>query len=293
MVRNARLALLATVAVAFTSGVAQAGSANSYSNGTPSVMTYAAPAAPQAQPYYAPAPAPAVAPRDGYYDNSMGNNETFGYQQSHACGGVLDGEKCLVILNDHMRRVRLSQPAGTILVGNPTIADVTVLGNDTMFVSARSIGATNIIALDKDGNEIVTYEVFVKEPKTKRVVLRNAGFAANYQCTPDCERALTQSDDAQFYNATAGQVGSDMGLDQQAIGMQSGSNPNTTPTAGVAPVGGQSAGGMIPGGQQQQQAGGNTLTGSIQSLGAAVSPVTNIIGGGSAPVRTDAPALPN
>jgi len=41
--------------------------------------------------------------------------------ESHACRGALEGATCLVILNEHMRRVRLERDAGTILVGNPTI----------------------------------------------------------------------------------------------------------------------------------------------------------------------------
>lgn len=300
MVRNARLALLATVTVVLTTAAAQAGSLNSYGDSVsqPSVSTYAAgaPAAPQIQPYYDPAPETPVAgaARGGYYDPAQGNNEDFGYQQSHACGGAVDGEKCLVILNDHMRRVRLDRDAGTILVGNPTIADVTVLGNDTMFVSARSIGSTNIIALDKAGNEIATYEVFVREPRTKRVVLRNAGIAENYQCAPHCERALTQSDSLDPYKARRGIVASDISLDQQAIGLQSGVNPNADPqAAGLANAAGAvgGAGGGIAGaigGLGQSAAPGSGALGSI------VDRVSGFAGGGgasAAPARTDAPPL--
>lgn len=286
MVRNARLALFATVAIALTSGAAQAGSINSYSGGTPAASgyTYVPPTQPlPAQPYVAPA-----APKDGYYDDSLGNNSDFGYSQSSACGGVLDGEKCLVILNDHMRRVRLPRPAGTILVGNPIIADVTVLGNDTMFVSARTIGSTNIIALDKAGNEIVTYEVFVREPRTKRVVLRNGGDIANYQCAPNCERALTQSDAPQPHSSKLGVINADLGLDSRGIGMQSGSNPNADPGSAA------NAGGAVGGGQP-----GEGMVGGVQQLGASVAPGVNAVesvigavgGTSNAPVRRDAPPV--
>lgn len=293
MVRNARMALLATVAVGFTTA-AHAGSINSYSSGAPTVATDTY-IAPEPQPYYA--PAPVAVQKDGYYNDSMGNNDDFGYQQSSACGGVLDGEKCLVILNDHMRRVRLPVPAGTILVGNPAIADVTVLGNDTMFVSARTIGSTNIIALDKSGNEIVTYEVFVREPRTKRVVLRNGGDRENYQCAPNCERALAQSDAAIPHGQKLGVISSDLGLDRMGIGLQSGSNPNTDPTAAAA-----GAAPAAPGAGAAAGAGGG-MVGAVQGLGGAVAPaqggvetIMNIMGGNSnaGPARTSAPpAQPN
>jgi hypothetical protein len=236
MVRNAHLAILATAAIVFASSAATAGSLNSYNSSNTPVVSYTAQPEPvMLAPAYAPAaPAPEVQ-RDGFYDPSKGNNDDFGYKQSHACGGALDGATCLVILNDHMRRVRLERDAGTILVGNPTIADVTVLGKDTIFVSARSIGATNIIVLDEDNNEIRTFEVFVREPTTKRVVLRNAGLPENYQCAPNCLRALTQSDSPASHSTTAGVIQTDIGLDQTAIGLQSGVNPNQDPGA-IAPV---------------------------------------------------------
>ena len=323
MHRNLTLALLASVAMAGVTSNAFAGSSDSYANAqkAPTVTTFTAAAPPVMETYAAPyaptyaAPAPVVAepPKDGYYDESRyGGNEQFGYQQQHACGGAITGEKCLVILNDHMRRVRLDRPAGTILVGNPLIADVTVLGNDTIFVSARSIGSTNIIVLDKAGNEMVTYEVFVREPRIKRVVLNNAGVMQNYQCAPNCERALTQSDSPAPYSAVSGIVSTDLGLDRTAIGLQSGPNPNAQRQQQQqqqqqqqrAPIpGGGGAGAAIPGAGAGQASG---LAGSVSDLGASLGPAMGLAGtvssllgggasaqGGSGPARTDAPPLPS
>ena len=291
MVRNARLAILATAAVVFANSTANAGSLNSYnSSNTPVVSYTAAPEATIQAPYYEPAPAvvETSVTQDGFYDESHGSNADFGYTQSHACGGALDGATCLVILNDHMRRVRLERPAGTILVGNPTIADVTVLGKDTIFVSARSIGSTNIIALDENNNEIRTFEVFVREPKTKRVVLRNAGLAENYQCAPDCLRALTQSDSPAAHGSALGVVSADIGLDQTAIGLQSGANPNQEPQKPAAAAPTPPAGAPAAG-----------LAGTVGQLGGAVAPAAGalgaLLGAGSAaptaPATTTAPPV--
>ncbi len=293
MVRKARLAIFATAAVVFASSAAMAGSLNSYNSANTPVISYTAQPEPvMLEPVYAPAPAPVVesVSRDGFYDPSKGNNEDFGYQQSHACGGALDGATCLVILNDHMRRVRLERDAGTILVGNPTIADVTVLGKDTIFVSARSIGATNIIVLDENNNEIRTFEVFVREPTTKRVVLRNAGLPENYQCAPNCLRALTQSDSPVAHSATAGVIQTDITLDQTAIALQSGVNPNENPTPvpAVPPAAATPSAAASPG-----------LAGSVGQLGNSVGPAAGALGAllGTSPagpvIRSAPPAIPN
>ena len=312
-------ALLAAIAFGLGSTSAFAGGANTYATpvAEPTITTYSA-AGPLLD-TYAPAPmaietvpyvdpAPVAAPKDGYYNAARhGGNSDFGYNQSSACGGVLDGEHCLVILNDHMRRVRLERDAGTILVGNPLIADVTVLGNDTIFVSARSIGSTNIIALDKDGNEIVTFEVFVREPRTKRVMLRNLDVVENYQCAPNCLRALTQSDSPTTHATTAGVISTDLGLDQTAIGAQSGSNPNIDPGAlrdsGAAAAGGAAPGAGLPGGAG---AGVSPEVAGISGITALAGPGLDminsfggLIGGGAAPAAApaqsgnSAPPLPN
>lgn len=280
MHRKFTMALLVTATAAGIPALALAGSLNGYSNNVPqqpAVTTFNAP--PVMQTYTMPVE-PAT-PKDGLYDESRyGGNAEFGYEQQSACGGVITGEKCLVILSDHMRRVRLDGPAGTILVGNPLIADVTVLGNDTIFVSARSIGSTNIIVLDKEGNEMVTYEVFVREPRIKRVVLNNGGAVQNYQCAPNCERALTQSDSPAAYNTRSGIISTDLGLDRTAIGLQSGPNPNTQqPDEDVPPP-------ML-----SPEA---SLAGAIQDMSTGLGANGPTAGAAAPqPVRTDAPPLMN
>lgn len=314
--------LLAAMAFGLSSASALAGGANSYATAVeePTITTYSAagplldtyapaPVAIDAMPYVDSVPyVEPQPPKDGYYNaGKYGGNRDFGYSQSSACGGVLDGEHCLVILNDHMRRVRLERDAGTILVGNPLIADVTVLGNDTIFVSARSIGSTNIIALDKQGNEIVTFEVFVREPRTKRVTLRNLDVVENYQCAPHCLRALTQSDSPGPHSSRSGVISADLGLDQTAIGAQSGSNPNIDPSALSAPA-------TAPGGQGGAAAvtgAGADLANGIGGISSLAGPgldmmqsFDSILGGaapsalaaapiGNAPIRFDAPPLAN
>ena len=274
-----RYVLMAATA-ALVPSLAQAGSADAYTNGAaPAVPTGFSALAPVADPYVAPlvaAPA-AVAPVSVAVPDDAGIG---------ACSGMIDGERCLVILNDHMRRVPLGRAAGTIMVGNPTIADVTVLGSDMMFVSARSIGSTNIIALDQQGHEIATFTVFVREPRIKRVVLREAGIASNYQCAPQCERALAQSDSPEAYGAASGQVSADIGLDQTAIGLQSGANPNTDPSAlGAAAA----SGGGASAGAANGDAMGASNRDMSGSLGNGANAVSALMGGGGAPAKTSAP----
>ncbi|MDD2869393.1 pilus assembly protein N-terminal domain-containing protein [Neomegalonema sp.] len=180
---------------------------------------YGASAAPVYAPTYQAAP---LAPQPPAYARQ---NDVFGYAPSAACGGLLEGERCLVILGDHTRRVRLDREATTILVGNPAVADVTVLSKRTMFVSARSVGSTNIVALDENEEEIASWEVFVREPEAKRVTLRQGPTRENYQCAPYCERSLSQNDSPSAHSSHLGVINAEMGLDRTAVGAQTGGMP--------------------------------------------------------------------
>ncbi len=181
---------------------------------------------------YAPTYQPAPIPQPPPYAKQ---NDSFGYAPSAACGGLLEGERCLVILGDHTRRVRLDREASTILVGNPAVADVTVLSKKTMFVSARSVGTTNIVALDENEEEIASWEVFVREPDSKRVTLRQGPSRETYQCAPYCERSLSQNDSPAAHGSHLGVINAEMGLDRGAVNAQGGGVPPEAAEA-VAPA---------------------------------------------------------
>jgi len=131
MHRNLSIAMLATVAVAGFIPTAFAGSSDSYANTVPvqqpTVTTFTAAAPPVLETYVQPtvaAPIPLVTEtvKDGFYDeNRYGGNAQFGYEQRHACGGAITGEKCLVILSDHMRRVRLERPTRCSSLLGPSV----------------------------------------------------------------------------------------------------------------------------------------------------------------------------
>ena len=251
--------------------------------------------APAPQPSYQPSYAPvAYTPPPPQPPAYAKQNDLFGYAPSAACGGLLEGERCLVILGDHTRRVKLDREAATILVGNPAIADVTVLSKRTMFVSARSVGSTNIVALDEDENEIASWEVFVREPEAKRVTLRQGPTRENYQCAPYCERSLSQNDSPGAHSSHMGVISAEMGLDQRAVGVQSGGAPEDAfqgraPAQPAAPAAAQPAAPAAASPADSAAAIGALqamfgLTGLQSNAGGGLSP-----GPAAAPLATDAP----
>ena len=76
---------------------------------------------------------------------------------------------------DRARVVRMPEGAQTLIVGNPLIADVTMLKtNRLMVVTGKSFGSTNLILLDPTGNQVGEEIITVTQPTDKLVVMRGA-----------------------------------------------------------------------------------------------------------------------
>ena len=59
--------------------------------------------------------------------------------------------------------LRLPSAAGSVIIGNPKIADVTVHSSDLLFVVGRGYGETNLIILDSNGNTMLSL-IHISEP---------------------------------------------------------------------------------------------------------------------------------
>lgn len=105
------------------------------------------------------------------------------------------------------RALRLSAPATAVMVGNPSIADVSVLGPQLIYVLGRSYGKTNLIALDASGKQITELNVNVVAPTSETVTLTKGTGQLTYNCTPRCERTVAQGDDKESFDEAVKQSG--------------------------------------------------------------------------------------
>lgn len=99
---------------------------------------------------------------------------------------------------DRARVVRMPDGAHTLIIGNPLIADVTMLKtNRLMVVTGKSFGSTNLILLDQTGNQVGESVITVTPPMDKLVVLRG-GRRESYACAPDCAPSVDLADDKDY-----------------------------------------------------------------------------------------------
>ena len=93
--------------------------------------------------------------------------------------------------------------AAEIIIGNPTIADISVQSGNLLVITGKTFGITNIIALDADRNVIQDQRVLVKRDESKVVNLQRGTQRQSYNCTPQCNPSITIGDEQKFFDAVA------------------------------------------------------------------------------------------
>ncbi len=117
---------------------------------------------------------------------------------------------------DEVRVVAFSQPVQTVYIGNPLIADVTMIDSRHAFLLGKGFGATNIVALNSDGKQVVNDTVSVFGHTGNLVILHRGAAQATYACAGSrCEIAPTPGDDKDYYSSRMGQL-----ADHQEAGMK-------------------------------------------------------------------------
>lgn len=85
--------------------------------------------------------------------------------------------------------VKLSRPADTIVVGNPKIADASVQDAQTIVLTGKGFGVTNLVILDQDGKPIVDEQVSVSRDTAESVRVYRRAAIQTLHCAPVCEQA--------------------------------------------------------------------------------------------------------
>ncbi|MFI8681668.1 pilus assembly protein N-terminal domain-containing protein [Brevundimonas diminuta] len=102
-------------------------------------------------------------------------------------------ERPLDVQIDQATRVQLRAPAGSVIVANPRIADVTVTDARTLFITGKSYGLTEIIAVDALGRPLFQCQVAVSPGETGSVRVWRGGEATEVACGTRCAPAARPS----------------------------------------------------------------------------------------------------
>ncbi|MFZ2099833.1 MAG: pilus assembly protein N-terminal domain-containing protein [Oricola sp.] len=101
------------------------------------------------------------------------------------------------------RIVKLSQPAATVIIGNPEIADATVRDARTLVVTGRGFGQTNLVILDAAGNPILDERIAVSRENGAALRVYRQANIETLSCEPYCEKAYLTEAEVQSIRAIA------------------------------------------------------------------------------------------
>jgi len=103
--------------------------------------------------------------------------------------------------------LRLPAAAGSVIIGNPNIADITVHSPTTVMVVGRGFGETNLIILDRNGQTMMDADIQVTSiTPSNGVRLFNAKSRETYSCSPYCQPSPVLGDSAGHISANSAAV---------------------------------------------------------------------------------------
>jgi Flp pilus assembly secretin CpaC len=134
------------------------------------------------------------------------------------CGSPSASAQETITINvDQAEIMTLPDRVATIVIGNPLIADATLQGGNVLVMTGKGFGKTNLVALDRNGQVLMSRLVEVRGAGTKDIVVVYKGVEReSYSCVPSCERRITLGDSPAFFNATLSQSGARNGQAQSS-----------------------------------------------------------------------------
>lgn len=122
---------------------------------------------------------------------------------------------------DQARILRLDRPVANVVMGNPSIADVSLRDSQTAFIIGRTFGVTNFIALDSSGLEIANIRVAVSATGGSTVAVSRGAAQSSYNCSPKCELLLVPGEEP--FKTLSEDIGTKIDVGISTAGAESGS----------------------------------------------------------------------
>jgi hypothetical protein len=108
---------------------------------------------------------------------------------------------------DQAKLIRLPERAATIVIGNPLVADITLQPGGTIIVTGKSYGATNFVAMDRNGEVLLERIILVEGAADPIVTVYRGIERESYSCLPICQPRITLGDSDKFFKSTLEQAG--------------------------------------------------------------------------------------
>ena len=115
-------------------------------------------------------------------------------------------EETVDLVIDFATILELDEPISTLIIGNPGIANVTIEDHQTIVLTGKAAGMTNLIALDEDGEEIINALVRVTSNVRRLTTVFYGSKRQTLSCAPTCEQVISVGDDSDKFDTARRQI---------------------------------------------------------------------------------------
>lgn len=89
---------------------------------------------------------------------------------------------------DHARVYKTEEKIGSIIVGNPSVADITVKSPTELILFGITPGTTSLTLFGTKGEEIESISISVRNQTSNRLTLQTGAVRYTFSCTNVCEQ---------------------------------------------------------------------------------------------------------
>jgi hypothetical protein len=114
-------------------------------------------------------------------------------------------DRTIKVVMDYARLVRLPDGAQTLVIGNPLVADVSMVKDQLFVVTGKSFGTTNLIVLDRSGQQVGESIVTVV-PASDKVLVQRGSHRESLSCYPKCVPTVELGDDSAYAQSVIGSI---------------------------------------------------------------------------------------
>jgi Flp pilus assembly secretin CpaC len=122
------------------------------------------------------------------------------------------------VIVDRAKVFRIAQPADVVIIGNPAIADATIQDSQTLIITGRSYGTTNLIVLDASGAVVADEIIAVGAQDEGVVTVYRRDLRESFACNPTCSPMLAVGDSKAWFDSVNEQIQAQIGMTDEASG---------------------------------------------------------------------------
>jgi Flp pilus assembly secretin CpaC len=103
---------------------------------------------------------------------------------------------------DQTVALKIPGSANSVVVGNASVADVAMHDANTLLVTGKSFGTTNLMVLDRAGRTIYANQLSVGGQTDSDMTIVRAGGTYTYSCVEKCRSTATVGDVSAYFQET-------------------------------------------------------------------------------------------